>query len=180
VQCRPSTSPGPAHDENLSTLLVGCGRRLAPPRVALLGAGLRPRRNRRPKVSPAGLVRAPLAAAGGLPRCLRPVTGTSGAARRRSCRSRTTTSASACTGDRGWTSATAIWPTWAPMGAHGLNLPWRALKLDAPLNCSVKVPEPVNRHHRLGQPVAEGQRRAGSRRGHQLPRAPEVAVVSGR
>jgi hypothetical protein len=31
----------------------------------------------------------------------------------------------------------------ADMGAHGLNLPWRALKLDAPLNCAVKVPEPV-------------------------------------
>jgi hypothetical protein len=31
----------------------------------------------------------------------------------------------------------------ADMGAHGLNLPWRALKLDAPLSCSVKVPEPV-------------------------------------
>jgi hypothetical protein len=31
----------------------------------------------------------------------------------------------------------------ADMGAHGLNLPWRALKLTAPLNCSVRVPEPV-------------------------------------
>ena len=31
----------------------------------------------------------------------------------------------------------------ADMGAHGLNLPWRALKLTAPKNCSVRVPEPV-------------------------------------
>ena len=31
----------------------------------------------------------------------------------------------------------------ADMGAHGLNLPWRALKLTAPLSCSTKVPEPV-------------------------------------
>ena len=31
----------------------------------------------------------------------------------------------------------------ADMGAHGLNLPWRALKLGAALNCSTKVPEPV-------------------------------------
>ena len=31
----------------------------------------------------------------------------------------------------------------ADMGAHGLNLPWRALKLGAPMNCSVQVPEPV-------------------------------------
>ena len=31
----------------------------------------------------------------------------------------------------------------ADIGAHGLNLPWRALKLGAPLNCSTKVPEPV-------------------------------------
>jgi hypothetical protein len=31
----------------------------------------------------------------------------------------------------------------ADMGAHGLNLPWRALKLGAPLNCSVEHPEPL-------------------------------------
>jgi hypothetical protein len=31
----------------------------------------------------------------------------------------------------------------ADMGAHGLNLPWRALKLGAALNCSIKVPEPI-------------------------------------
>ena len=31
----------------------------------------------------------------------------------------------------------------ADMGAHGLNLPWRALKLGTALNCSTKVPEPV-------------------------------------
>jgi len=31
----------------------------------------------------------------------------------------------------------------ADMGAHGLNLPWRALKLGAAMNCSTKVPEPV-------------------------------------
>jgi hypothetical protein len=31
----------------------------------------------------------------------------------------------------------------ADMGAHGLNLPWRALKLAAPLSCTTKVPEPV-------------------------------------
>ncbi len=31
----------------------------------------------------------------------------------------------------------------ADMGAHGLNLPWRALKLTAPLNCTTTVPEPV-------------------------------------
>ena len=31
----------------------------------------------------------------------------------------------------------------ADMGAHGLNLPWRALKLTTALNCKVRVPEPV-------------------------------------
>lgn len=31
----------------------------------------------------------------------------------------------------------------ADMGAHGLNLPWRALKLGAALTCSTTVPEPV-------------------------------------
>jgi hypothetical protein len=31
----------------------------------------------------------------------------------------------------------------ADMGAHGLNLPWHALKLTAPLNCTTVVPEPV-------------------------------------
>jgi len=31
----------------------------------------------------------------------------------------------------------------ADMGAHGLNLPWRALKLTAPLSCTVKIPEPL-------------------------------------
>jgi len=31
----------------------------------------------------------------------------------------------------------------ADMGAHGLNLPWRALKLAAPLRASVKIPEPL-------------------------------------
>ena len=31
----------------------------------------------------------------------------------------------------------------ADMGAHGMNLPWRALKLGAALNCSIKVPEPI-------------------------------------
>ena len=31
----------------------------------------------------------------------------------------------------------------ADMGAHGLNLPWRALKLGAPVNASVKHPEPL-------------------------------------
>jgi hypothetical protein len=31
----------------------------------------------------------------------------------------------------------------ADMGAHGLNLPWRALKLAAPLNAAVEIPEPL-------------------------------------
>lgn len=31
----------------------------------------------------------------------------------------------------------------ADMGAHGLNLPWRALKLTAPIRCEVKHPEPL-------------------------------------
>ncbi len=31
----------------------------------------------------------------------------------------------------------------ADMGAHGLNLPWRALNLGAAINCSIKVPEPI-------------------------------------
>jgi hypothetical protein len=31
----------------------------------------------------------------------------------------------------------------ADMGAHGLNLPWRALKLGAPLRASVAIPEPL-------------------------------------
>lgn len=31
----------------------------------------------------------------------------------------------------------------ADMGAHGLNLPWRALKLGAPLCVSVEIPEPL-------------------------------------
>lgn len=31
----------------------------------------------------------------------------------------------------------------ADMGAHGLNLPWRALKLGSPFKASVEVPEPV-------------------------------------
>ena len=31
----------------------------------------------------------------------------------------------------------------ADMGAHGLNLPWRALKLGVPLNCTTLVPEPI-------------------------------------
>jgi len=31
----------------------------------------------------------------------------------------------------------------ADMGAHGLNLPWRALKLGAPQSASVKIPEPL-------------------------------------
>ena len=43
------------------------------------------------------------------------------------------------------------WGRWLPfgdghladMGAHGLNLPWRALKLGAPVQASVKIPEPL-------------------------------------
>ncbi len=43
------------------------------------------------------------------------------------------------------------WGRWLPfgdghladMGAHGLNLPWRALKLGAPVRASVKIPEPL-------------------------------------
>jgi hypothetical protein len=43
------------------------------------------------------------------------------------------------------------WGRWLPfgdghladMGAHGLNLPWRALKLGAPERASVKIPEPL-------------------------------------
>lgn len=31
----------------------------------------------------------------------------------------------------------------ADMGAHGLNLPWRALKLGAPVRATVKIPEPL-------------------------------------
>ena len=31
----------------------------------------------------------------------------------------------------------------ADMGAHGLNLPWRALKLTAPIKASVEIPEPL-------------------------------------
>lgn len=31
----------------------------------------------------------------------------------------------------------------ADMGAHGLNLPWRALRLGAPLKVSVEIPEPL-------------------------------------
>jgi len=31
----------------------------------------------------------------------------------------------------------------ADMGAHGLNLPWRALKLTAPVKASVQIPEPL-------------------------------------
>jgi hypothetical protein len=31
----------------------------------------------------------------------------------------------------------------ADMGAHGLNLPWRALKLGAPESASVEIPEPL-------------------------------------
>lgn len=31
----------------------------------------------------------------------------------------------------------------ADMGAHGLNLPWRALKLGAPLRATVTIPEPL-------------------------------------
>jgi hypothetical protein len=43
------------------------------------------------------------------------------------------------------------WGRWLPfgdghladMGAHGLNLPWRALKLGAPVRAEVKIPEPL-------------------------------------
>ena len=43
------------------------------------------------------------------------------------------------------------WGRWLPfgdghladMGAHGLNLPWRALKLGAPVRASVTIPEPL-------------------------------------
>jgi hypothetical protein len=43
------------------------------------------------------------------------------------------------------------WGRWLPfgdghladMGAHGLNLPWRALKLRAPVRASVAIPEPL-------------------------------------
>ena len=43
------------------------------------------------------------------------------------------------------------WGRWLPfgdghladMGAHGLNLPWRALKLGAPVQASVAIPEPL-------------------------------------
>jgi hypothetical protein len=43
------------------------------------------------------------------------------------------------------------WGRWLPfgdghladMGAHGLNLPWRALKLGAPVQASVQIPEPL-------------------------------------
>jgi len=43
------------------------------------------------------------------------------------------------------------WGRWLPfgdghladMGAHGLNLPWRALKLTAPIKASVQIPEPL-------------------------------------
>ncbi len=43
------------------------------------------------------------------------------------------------------------WGRWLPfgdghladMGAHGLNLPWRALNLSAPVRASVKIPEPL-------------------------------------
>lgn len=43
------------------------------------------------------------------------------------------------------------WGRWIPfgdghladMGAHGLNLPWRALKLGAPIRASVKIAEPL-------------------------------------
>jgi hypothetical protein len=43
------------------------------------------------------------------------------------------------------------WGRWLPfgdghladMGAHGLNLPWRALKLGAPIRASVRIPEPL-------------------------------------
>jgi hypothetical protein len=31
----------------------------------------------------------------------------------------------------------------ADMGAHGLNLPWRALKLTAPVRAEVRIPEPL-------------------------------------
>ena len=31
----------------------------------------------------------------------------------------------------------------ADMGAHAINLPWRALKLGPPLSCSVEIPEPL-------------------------------------